>query len=141
MDKQFTGKVDYYYDSLNRLVGVRSGENVLTKFIYDPAGNIVNIGKGKPEDFKEAEDQHPADNSVIQTDPLAPALPSSTDPSIAAQEQDWYISRGEEQYGPYSDEDMFSFAQQGHLHPEDLIWSEDTGDWVRADSVGIFFAK
>jgi hypothetical protein len=53
----------------------------------------------------------------------------------------WYISRGEEQYGPYTDEDMFSFAQQGNLHPEDLIWSEETGDWVRADSVGMFFTQ
>jgi hypothetical protein len=68
---------------------------------------------------------------------VASSPPMVTTPS--EEEQVWYISRGEEQYGPYSGADMISFAQQGNLHPEDLIWSEETGDWVRADSVGKFF--
>jgi hypothetical protein len=88
---------------------------------------------------KLAEDLPPAENIIIKTDSSKPSAQPPVETSRADQEQEWYISRGEEQYGPYSDEDMISFAQQGNLHPEDLIWSEETGDWVRADSVGKFF--
>jgi hypothetical protein len=66
---------------------------------------------------------------------------SPRDSTPGTEDQKWYISRGEEQYGPYTEEDMISFARQGNLDPEDLVWSEDTGDWVRADSVSIFFAQ
>jgi hypothetical protein len=81
----------------------------------------------------------------VRTATPPPALPvafsTSSAVSNALNNAQWYISWGEEQYGPYTDEDMISFAQQGNLHPEDLIWSEETGDWVRADSVGMFFTQ
>lgn len=97
--------------------------------------------EGAPEIPKQAESQSSADKEVVETGPPAPDVPSSTEPSTATLEQRWYVSRGEEQYGPYADEDMISFARQGNLHPKDLVWSESTGDWVRAESVSMFFAK
>jgi len=81
----------------------------------------------------------------VVTATAPPVLPvdasSSSTASTTPKPAQWYISRGEEQYGPYADEDMIGFARQGNLHPKDLVWSKGTGDWVRADSVGMFFPK
>ena len=51
----------------------------------------------------------------------------------------YYINRSGTQYGPYTLQEMIGFARQGNLHPEDLVWSEKTGDWVRADTIKGFF--
>ncbi len=92
-----------------------------------------------PETPKQKEDLPPVDKNAAETGFPVPPVPPSLGSPTATQEQDWYISRGEEQFGPYSDADMIDFARQGNLHPEDLIWSMKTGDWVRADTIKGFF--
>jgi hypothetical protein len=51
----------------------------------------------------------------------------------------YYIGRGEKSYGPYSWEEMVSFAAKGNLVREDLVWINDQNEWVRADYLeGLF---
>jgi hypothetical protein len=45
------------------------------------------------------------------------------------------IYRNERQEGPYSWEQLVSHARSGNLTGADLVWSETTGDWIRADRV------
>ena len=47
----------------------------------------------------------------------------------------WYISRGGEQRGPYTWEEVLFYGNEGNIDPEDLIWSRPTGEWLRADQV------
>jgi len=49
--------------------------------------------------------------------------------------EQWYISRGEKQYGPYKREELAQHARSGNVIGTDLVWSESTGGWVRADQV------
>jgi len=50
----------------------------------------------------------------------------------------WYIYRNNEQYGPYSDEDISGFAQTGEILPDDYVWKESLTDWTRAADVPEF---
>ena len=49
--------------------------------------------------------------------------------------EQWYVLRGEKQYGPYGREELASYARSGNVTRTDMVWSESTGDWVRADQV------
>lgn len=47
----------------------------------------------------------------------------------------FYISRGGQQYGPYTLSDLRNMAAQGNVFPADLVWSEATGAWTPIDQV------
>lgn len=47
----------------------------------------------------------------------------------------WYIHRDGTQHGPYSWEQLLSFARGGKLSDKDLFWNQDAGDWKKADQV------
>lgn len=50
----------------------------------------------------------------------------------------WYASDGQE-FGPYTAQELESFARSGRLTPADLIWREGLEKWLRASSVkGLF---
>lgn len=54
-------------------------------------------------------------------------------------QQQWYISRKGERYGPYNWEQMCNFAGSGHLVPVDLVWVTGMSDWVKAAGIdGLF---
>ena len=42
-----------------------------------------------------------------------------------------YISRNDEQFGPYSREELTSCLEQGSLTLEDFAWHEELADWKR----------
>lgn len=53
----------------------------------------------------------------------------------------WYLSREGEQYGPYSWEEIVCFVREGKLGRKDLLWSQSSGDWQRAEQLpGLFSA-
>ncbi len=49
--------------------------------------------------------------------------------------EQWYISRGGQQRGPYSWQQVTVFGTEGNIKSDDLLWSQSTGRWVRADSI------
>jgi len=49
--------------------------------------------------------------------------------------EQWYVSRGEKRYGPYRREELAWYARSGNVTRTDMVWSESTGDWIRADQV------
>jgi hypothetical protein len=49
--------------------------------------------------------------------------------------EQWYVSRGGKRYGPYRREELAQHARSGNVVPTDLVWSESTDGWVRADQV------
>ena len=54
----------------------------------------------------------------------------------------WYLSRGQERYGPYTWAELQSYAQEDHLDANDLIWSPDAGEWrSAAQTPGLFAAQ
>ncbi len=53
--------------------------------------------------------------------------------------QQWYLSREGRRYGPYSWEQMREFAGSGKVMQQDLIWTNQLTDWVKAAEVeGLF---
>ncbi len=51
----------------------------------------------------------------------------------------WHISRGGEQYGPYTWEELKKFAQDGSLGKEDHLWQPGMSEWVKAGAMeGLF---
>jgi hypothetical protein len=41
-----------------------------------------------------------------------------------------HIRRGEEQFGPYTPEEIATYLAEGNLLPTDLAWKAETGEWV-----------
>lgn len=41
-----------------------------------------------------------------------------------------YITRGGQQYGPYSEADVQAYLASGRLSPRDIAWHEDQRDWT-----------
>ncbi len=56
-------------------------------------------------------------------------------PERSATPGKWHLQRGGETYGPYSQEQLQDFAGQGRIAPQDLVRSEETGEWVQASEV------
>ncbi len=49
--------------------------------------------------------------------------------------EQWFISREGERRGPYTWEEVVFYTRSGNIGAADLLWSESTGSWVRADQV------
>jgi hypothetical protein len=47
----------------------------------------------------------------------------------------WYLSREGKQYGPYTWEKVIEYSHTGKIDRTDLLWSQSTGSWLRADQV------
>ena len=73
--------------------------------------------------------------------PVPPSVPppTQTEPAHRAPAGDWYLSRGGNQYGPYTFEQLVQYARQGNVQPEDQVWNQSISGWTRAGSVrGLF---
>ncbi len=56
-----------------------------------------------------------------------------------AREEGWYLYQQEQQYGPYSWQQLRQFAREGRLGAETLLWHEELGEWQQAAGVeGLF---
>ncbi|MGF1582687.1 MAG: DUF4339 domain-containing protein [Gemmataceae bacterium] len=53
----------------------------------------------------------------------------------------WYYTSGGQQQGPVVTEDLQRLAESGELRPNDLVWEDDTPNWVRAKTVQKLFPK
>ncbi|HEY9283221.1 MAG TPA: DUF4339 domain-containing protein [Pyrinomonadaceae bacterium] len=40
-----------------------------------------------------------------------------------------YVTRNNQRYGPYTPEQAHAYIKSGHLHPDDLAWSEGAAIW------------
>jgi GYF domain 2 len=49
--------------------------------------------------------------------------------------QGWYLSRGDNQYGPLTDRELSLFAEGGNFQTGDLLWTEGLDSWKPADAV------
>ncbi len=45
---------------------------------------------------------------------------------------EWYISRDGRNFGPYTDEQMQAFIQEGRVASGDLLWNRELPDWTPA---------
>jgi hypothetical protein len=51
----------------------------------------------------------------------------------------WYLSRKQERYGPYTWRELQSYARDGRIDANDLIWSPEAGEWLSpAKTPGLF---
>src|ERR1044071_5178753 len=41
----------------------------------------------------------------------------------------WYLARDGQQFGPLSEPELAKFIELGHLQPTDLLWREGFPDW------------
>lgn len=52
---------------------------------------------------------------------------------------EWYVSRNNERYGPYTWEDMQQMTGAGNVAKSDLVWSESLNEWKEAGTIpGLF---
>jgi hypothetical protein len=52
---------------------------------------------------------------------------------------DWYFAKGDEEFGPFTSEELQEHANTGWLTREDLIWKDGLEDWKPASSLkGLF---
>lgn len=54
---------------------------------------------------------------------------------------EWFIRRGQEQWGPYPTQRMKEMVASGNLHPDDLVWRDGLNAWQAAGSVTDFFPR
>lgn len=47
----------------------------------------------------------------------------------------WYSRNGEQQFGPYSDQELKRAVEAGKIMPETLIRQGENGNWFRADQI------
>ncbi len=55
--------------------------------------------------------------------------------------EQWYLARDDQQFGPYSLEQMKEFARKGRLLPQDLVWNEGLSEWVLASKIPELFGE
>ena len=72
-------------------------------------------------------------------------MPNHSNPNANASEtpvsQQWHVSKGGRQHGPFTSAQVKKLADSGQLQPEDLIWKDGLAEWVAASSVkGLFSA-
>ena len=54
----------------------------------------------------------------------------------------WFLTRdGKQRHGPFSDSQLRQMASQGKLLPSDLLWRDESAQWVSASSVGGLFPE
>ena len=77
--------------------------------------------------------------SVIQAQTPRPQ-PEEPLPDSMANEASWHVlTAGGEQMGPYTDDELRTYAGEGRITPENLLWAEGMEDWVPAAQVeGLF---
>lgn len=49
--------------------------------------------------------------------------------------EQWYCARGNDRFGPYSDDDMRSLIRDGRIGPATRVWNETFSGWEPAGSV------
>ena len=55
--------------------------------------------------------------------------------------EQWYVARSGEKYGPFSWEQVAYNYREGKIRNDDLLWSESTVDWIRADQLQALSGK
>ncbi len=53
----------------------------------------------------------------------------------------WHLLKDGQTYGPYSEEQMKPFVQEGRILPADLVWSAGMEQWLPAGQTSFFAAK
>jgi len=56
-----------------------------------------------------------------------------------SQQTQWYVSQEGQQLGPYTDEQMVSFAQGGNITRQSMVWAEGMADWLPAAQINGLF--
>ncbi len=98
--------IKYHYDALNRLVGVHYGEGSFISYNYDPVGNLAAVKAEKNFTGKKA-----------------------------AEPDQWYMSRDDQKYGPYSWDQLLQYAGEGLILGDDLLWNQQQGRESRAAEI------
>ena len=107
--------ISYTYDKLDRLSSVTHSDEKTVAYSYDEAGNLVAIGN--------------ISVSGEETVSSREALEALQNPPV------WHLSRGGENFGPYTWDEMRSFAADGRIQPEDLLWNSNMSEWTKARDV------
>jgi hypothetical protein len=56
-----------------------------------------------------------------------------------SQETQWYVSQEGQELGPYTGEQMLSFAQGGNITRQSMVWAEGMPEWLPAERIdGLF---
>ncbi|MCW1883446.1 DUF4339 domain-containing protein [Luteolibacter flavescens] len=56
-----------------------------------------------------------------------------------SQDTQWFVSQEDQQLGPYTGDQMLSFAQGGNITRESLVWAEGMAEWLPAGRIdGLF---
>jgi len=118
--------ISYSYDELDRLSSVTYGDEKTVRYSYDEAGNLVTVG-----DFL-----NPREEGVPPSEAgNEKSSDSTSDESVEKISLPWHLSRGGESFGPYTWDEMLSFATDGRIQPEDLVWNSSMTEWAKARDV------
>ena len=124
MNKIYQYSVNYQYDDLNRLVSADMDTGLQYHYAYDEVGNLVNIIA-----------RHHSEGGVITDETSQPGEGELQE----IEEPRWFILRGNNQYGPYTWDDLTGFRAQNLLSKTDLVWSKDMNDWTQVENIkGLF---
>lgn len=53
----------------------------------------------------------------------------------------WYVTQGEQQFGPYNGAQLAQYAATGNITPESLVWTEGMTEWLPAKQIQGLFPK
>lgn len=54
---------------------------------------------------------------------------------------EWFVHSNDQQMGPYTDEQMVQYAQEGNITAETLVWAEGMAEWSPASQIPGLFAE
>lgn len=124
MTKKHRYSIQYQYDSLDRLTVAVVDKKETYQYNYDQTGSLKLINYSTYA------------TAGIEGTPLPSPDNASWDKNNLPR---WFISRGNQRYGPYSWNDLVSFVPQKRLLKEDLVWCEDWESWVLAETINGLF--
>ncbi len=116
--------IEYQYDDINRLISAKFNDGSQYIYVYDQVGDMNKmIYKDQASSMTEEAESVPL--NAISLDNTTQAV--------------WFISRENQQFGPYSWNDLKNFVPQNRLFRNDLLWSEELTEWTRAEKIkGLF---
>jgi len=109
-------------------------EAVSAHYIAEIIDTLLTKENEIPEE--QAGHNFPAPPPPVKNTDLKPPLPLQ--PTASAGKTVYFINRDNNNYGPYTLNNLKDYAVSGNLSKTDLVWVAEKETWVKAETLGIF---
>lgn len=124
--------------TLNEVIALITKREVeLFDYIYDENGQDWILLTEHPDITQALKAQKPKSPPKTVAEPAKAREPASPSPS-SPHEVEWFIMKGESQFGPFSASDLLRLMQEKTLFEFDFVWNSSMKDWQRLAEIPEF---